>query len=67
METVISIACFLCAGALLLWTLLRGRHAHPQDKTRVSRLTHAIAWVKINGLRFDWVSWRHPPRREDGG
>jgi hypothetical protein len=32
METVISIACFLCAGALLLWTLLRGRHAHPQDK-----------------------------------
>jgi hypothetical protein len=32
METVLSFACFLCAGALLLWTLLRGRHAHPQDK-----------------------------------
>ena len=32
METVLSFACFVCAGALLLWTLFRGRHAHPQDK-----------------------------------
>jgi hypothetical protein len=32
METVLSFTCFLLAGALLLWTLLRGRHAHPQGK-----------------------------------
>lgn len=32
MEDVLSFACFSLAGALLLWTLLRGRHAPPQEK-----------------------------------
>jgi hypothetical protein len=32
MEDVLSFACFSLAGALLLWTLLRGRRAPPQEK-----------------------------------
>jgi hypothetical protein len=35
METVLSFACFFFAGALLLWTLIRGRHPHPQGKHRL--------------------------------
>jgi hypothetical protein len=32
MEAMLGFACFLFAGALLLWTVLRGRHTHPQGK-----------------------------------
>lgn len=32
METVLSFACFLFAGAFLLWAVFRGRHAPPQGK-----------------------------------
>jgi len=32
MEDLLSLVCFSLAGALLLWALFRGRHAHPQGK-----------------------------------
>ncbi len=32
MEDLLSFVCFSFAGALLLWTLFRGRHAHPQGR-----------------------------------
>ena len=32
MELIFSFVCFSVAGALLLWTVFRSRHLHPQEK-----------------------------------
>ncbi len=47
MEDVLSIICFTLAGALLLWAMLRGRHANPEGR-------HALVASHMHAVESKW-------------
>jgi hypothetical protein len=47
MEDVLSIICFTLAGALLLWAMLRGRHANPEGR-------HALVASHMQAVESKW-------------
>jgi hypothetical protein len=47
MQDVLSLVCFTLAGALLIWTLFRGRATDPQSR-------HALVASHMRSLESKW-------------
>lgn len=49
MQDVLSLVCFALAGALLVWTMFRGRTTDPQSR-------HALVASHMRSLESRWKS-----------